>query len=65
MEERKGRGGRGEERAWRTAQGRSEVGAEALAGRCPLATDTIATCATTDLLLKHPYKILYHTFKDR
>ena len=48
---REGRGGRGEERERCAAQGRRRSHA---AGRCPLATGATATCATPDLLLKHP-----------
>jgi hypothetical protein len=41
----------GEERASHATQGRSR---SPTAGRCLLATGAIATCATPDLLLKHP-----------
>jgi hypothetical protein len=50
MEGRKRRGGRREERARRAARGRRR---SLVAGRCPPATDAIATCAIPDLLLKH------------
>jgi hypothetical protein len=57
MEGRKGREGRewrgrrGEERARCAARGRSQ---SPMAGHCLLATSAIATCATPDLLFKHP-----------
>jgi hypothetical protein len=52
MEGREGKGGRGEDEARRVrkAQGWSQ---SPLAGHCPPVTDAIATCATSDLLLKH------------
>jgi hypothetical protein len=54
MEEGKGREGRerrGEERERRAARGRNR---SSVADCCPPATSVIATCATPDLLLKHP-----------
>jgi hypothetical protein len=61
MEGREGKGGqredmRGEDEAHRArkARGRRQNPA---AGHCPPATGAIATCATPDLLLKHPDEV--------